>query len=92
MKLETVSNGAPVMSLFIHGGSALTTSVPRDTYLVKHASGKSWCGERGLFGAETATEKGTKYATFDEEHEYTLRLIPQAAGNFPTSRIARRDF
>ncbi len=92
VKLETASRTMPVMSFFIHGGLPLETRVPIGTFIVKHAAGKRWCGERALFGQDTATEKGTHDAAFGDGHEYTLRLIPQVRGNFPTARIARREF
>ncbi|SRR5579871_3946621 len=92
LKLETASRGDLVMSAFVHGGQQLETMVPRGTFVVKHAAGKKWCGERALFGFETITKKGEHNVTFDEDHEYTLRLIPQTFGNFPTMSIPRRDF
>jgi hypothetical protein len=67
-------------------------SVPRGTFVMKHASGKSWCGKHALFGADTTTKKGEHNVTFEDNHEYTLRLISQTFGNFPTMTISRHDF
>jgi len=93
IKFETDSStSAPVMSLFVHGGSPLRTRVPIGTFIVKHASGIGWCDERNLFGKETSTEQGKTPAIFDEDHEYTLRLIKLSSGNFPTTRIRRSEF
>jgi hypothetical protein len=80
------------MSLFIRGGSPLVASVPHGTFVIKHASGERWCGERALFASDTTIKKGEHNVTFDGDHEYTLSLIPQTFGNFPTMTISRHNF
>jgi hypothetical protein len=92
VKLFDLTTGLPKVSYFVAGGSAPTTDVPVGTYVVKYASGRTWCGERDLFGAETATKKGKRMAEIDEDHTYTLYLSAQPHGNFPTESIPRSEF
>jgi len=77
---------------FIYGGLTLTTDVPVGFFVIKHAAGETWCGERELFGAKTALRKGRQVAGFDEDHTYSLFLTPQPHGNFPTDPIPRSEF
>jgi hypothetical protein len=92
IKLVDASIGLPKVSYLVRGGSTVTTDVPVGVFTVKHASGAFWCGENDLFGPNTALQKGTRVAVFDDDHTYTLFLTPRPNGNFPTTFIPRSDF
>lgn len=93
VKLVDAGTRIPRVSYFVYGGSNLTTDVPLGSYVIKHASGETWCGERELFGVgSTALRKGRRIAIFDDNHTYMLFLTPTPHGNFPTDSISRNEF
>ncbi len=92
VKLVELRTGLPKVAYFVHGGSSITTDVPVGAFIVKHASGKIWCGEQQYFGQETVFQKGTNTVFFDPDYTYTLYLTPKRNGNFPTTFITRDQF
>jgi hypothetical protein len=92
IKLIDARTEQPKVGYFVHGDSAITTDIPVGSFIVKHASGTTWCGERHFFGPNTVFQKGSKIVLIEPEYRYTLYLTPQRNGNFPTSMIARDQF
>ena len=100
VKLEEAANQNPVLAFFIHGGSTVTANVPLGRFVLKYATGTSWCGLEEMFGPDTATFKANDIFTFAREFtedgyttsSWTVELIQQKAGNLKTSRINRSDF
>ncbi len=100
VKLEDAANGNLVMSFFIRGGSTLEENVPFGSFILKYAIGKSWCGDRDLFGSNTYTEKAGQILTFKPENTkngyiakgHKIELIPQQGGNLLTIPISRDEF
>src|ERR1019366_7642161 len=66
IKLEDLS-GRPARAFFVNGGSSISNKVPLGTFVLKYASGNSWCNERDLFGADTATNAADETFTFDQQ-------------------------
>lgn len=100
VKLEDALTKEPVMSFFVYGGSTLASNVPLGTFVLKYASGQSWCNETYLFGADTATNQADDTFTFELQPTgdgYTLshwivELIRQPGGNLRTRAIPRSQF
>ena len=96
IKLEDLS-GRPARAFFVNGGSSISNKVPLGTFVLKYASGNSWCNERDLFGADTATNAADETFTFDQQPRYTpthwtVELIRQPGGNLRTHAIPRSKF
>jgi hypothetical protein len=101
VKLQEVGNGRPVLAFFIHGGSTVTADVPLGSFVLKYATGATWCGAKKLFGPDTETFQADDIFSFTREFEedgsystssWTVELIRQRNGNLRTSRIERSDF
>jgi len=92
VKINEAASGRPVLSLYLYGGSSFEIKVPRGEFVLKYATGNTWCGDAELFGASTETNKVDRVFQFDGEHEYTIELIAQRNGNLPTKRISREAF
>jgi hypothetical protein len=95
-----VGVGTAVRSFFVEGGSALDADVPLGTFIIKYATGKTWCGDRELFGPDTVTSRADETFTFEHRAtgdgytttHWTVELVLQRHGNLRTSRIAREMF
>ena len=78
----------------------MQSNVPLGHFVLKYATGDSWCGENDMFGTETEFHKADvvlRFARQDSDHGYTMightvELILQANGNLQTSRISREAF
>lgn len=92
VKVADAYTGRPVMSFFLYGGSSFDTQLPRGAFVIKYATGTTWCGDSELFGPSTETSQADRVFQFDDEHEYTIELIAQRNGNLPTKRIDRTNF
>lgn len=92
VKLEDATTRTPVMTFFFEGGTTLRASVPQGSFVLKYATGKSWCGDRDLFGKSTTVSKTRQLFSFAEGEGYTLELILQTQGNLLTDRISRDAF
>lgn len=84
--------GKTARSYFMYGGSIESYPVPLGTFVLRYATGRSWCGEKELFGAETATSQADDDFTFDERTHWTVELILQPNGNLKTHTIPRSQF
>lgn len=92
VKLEDATTGVPVMTFFFQGGAILRARVPEGSFVLKYATGNSWCGDRDLFGKFTTVSKSRQIFSFTEGSGYTVDLIPQTQGNLRTERISRDAF
>jgi hypothetical protein len=96
MKLVRVSDGAEVMSIFIHAGQVLEVAVPVGSYKVKIASGQTWYGDSVRFGPTTS------YATLDSIFTFTIKgrqllghevtLTQMRDGNLKQLPLSATDF
>lgn len=92
IKFEELSTRRTVMTLFARGGETIEQNMPEGLFKLKYATGIQWCGEQQLFGAGTAVSETDKVHAFDNEHAYTIELIPQRNGNLPVRSIGVQDF
>lgn len=96
VKLDDVTTGQPVLSVFVCGGQTEEINVPLGTYVVKYASGDRWFGYTHLFGPDTQYSKAdqTFSFTFDgyQYSGYTVTLYKVQNGNLSTSKISPDDF
>jgi hypothetical protein len=99
VKLEDLS-GRTVRTFFVNGGSSFSSRVPLGTFVLKYASGQSWCNEHDLFGPDTSTAKANDTFAFEQNFTgdgytvsaWTVELILQRGGNLRTHSIPRSQF
>lgn len=60
VKLENAATKSPVLELFVVGGSPLSVKVPLGRFILKYATGKSWCDERNYFGSRDGVLPGRR--------------------------------
>ena len=53
VKFSDAYTDAPILTLFVQGGSTAHVSVPMGTYQVRYAIGTTWYGREYLFGPDT---------------------------------------
>jgi hypothetical protein len=91
VKLVDARTKAPVLTVFVEGGSTINVDVPLGTYEVRYTCGDSWYGYKYLFGDSGSYSKadGTFAFTRSSDHVsgYTLTLFPVEHGNLDTRRI-----
>ena len=80
------------MTLYIRGGTKIEQNMPLGQFTLKYATGDIWCGDQDLFGPRTGLSEADKLFNFDEDHSYTVELIPQRGGNLPIRTINRQNF
>jgi hypothetical protein len=85
-KLEDAKTKAPVVTLFIHGGNELQTDVPVGRFVLKYASGETWCGENALFGSGTVLKVTRRDLVFGPTQGHTISLDPEKDGNLPVGQ------
>lgn len=92
VKLEDSVTASPVMTFYLRGGETFQQDVPEGSFVLKYATGDTWCGERALFGPTTSTNKADRVFEFSETRGYTVELIARKAGNLRTRAIDRSQF
>jgi len=100
IKLEDSVTRQPVQTFFIRGGQTMQSNVPLGQFVLKYATGNSWCGENDMFGTGTEFHKADavlRFARQNSDDGYTMigntiELILQVNGNLKTSRISREAF
>jgi hypothetical protein len=100
VKLEDAVTHEPIQTFFVRGGQTMQSNVPFGNFILKYATGSSWCGEIDTFGTETAFHKADVVFRFYRQNTddgyvmigNTIELILQANGNLETSRINREAF
>ena len=90
VKLKTKSDKTR-LTFYVRAGRTVTVGVPAEKLYVYFASGKTWYGEKHLFGAGTSYTKDDKIRDFtDQSWTYTLQLVSD--GNFSQTRIDEDEF
>ena len=96
IKLVRQSDNKLILKAFIRGGETLTTEVPIGKCQLKSAVGKTWYGEKFLFGPNTAYSIADKIFDFRIEGGryagYTVELFLQPYGNQRTKEISAFAF
>jgi hypothetical protein len=92
VKIERADDTQLVCWFFIRSGESAETAIPAGSYRLKFASGKTWYGEKHLFGAEAEYSAIAKVISIPADTRYTLRLTPSAAGTLTENRIGPKDF
>lgn len=96
LKLVDASTHAPVMTVFVRGGTTVEIEVPLGTYEVRYASGETWYGYEYLFGQETSYNKADRTFTFkvvgNQIGGFTITLYKVPHGNLHTSAIRPTEF
>ena len=85
------------MAFFVNGQSiSHTLDVPTGTFRLKYASGKTWYGEKDLFGSNTSYNQADSRMTFEilgnRVSGHTVELIKQEGGNLRTSKLNAANF
>jgi hypothetical protein len=96
VKLVNAYTRAPVLTVFVRGGTTVQVEVPLGTYEVRYASGETWYGYEYLFGPQTSYSKADKTFTFqvigNQISGFTITLYKVPHGNLHTSPIQPTDF
>jgi len=92
VKLEDSVTARPVMTFFLRGGEVFRQDVPEGSFVLKYATGDTWCGDRALFGPTTSTSQADRVFEFSETRGYTVELIARKGGNLRTRAIDRSQF
>jgi len=92
VKIADAASGRPILSFYVFGGSTFRVEVPAGSFILKYATGDSWCGDRELFGASTEITQTDRIFQFDDDHGYKIDLIRRKDGNLPTKQISRESF
>jgi hypothetical protein len=93
VELKDVTTGFDAMTFYLKGGSPTTDfKVPQGEFILKYATGTSWCSEAEFFGPETSFNQADETFEFRRDHGWTVELIPQRGGNLRTRRIPRDRF
>jgi len=92
IKLEDAVSAKPIMTFYLRGGETFEQDVPEGNFVLKYATGEIWCGEKGLFGPATSTNKADRIFEFTETRGYTVELISRRNGNLRTNALDRSQF
>jgi len=82
--------------IFLSGGETKEMNIPIGTYKIKRAAGKTWYGEKYLFGHNSTYVASDELLTFNISGSYveghTLTLYKVADGNFSSKEISAEEF
>jgi len=92
VKLERPENKEVVCWFLIHEGQSHRTPFPPGQYRMKLASGKTWYGEKHLFGPNASYSTITELITLPERTNYTISLTPNVMGTLKDRPIGTDDF
>jgi hypothetical protein len=92
IKFQDPQTETTVVAFFVHGGTPLRMMMPVGQFTLKSASGQTWCGESGLFGAGTSIGEAGRAIVFRASGEHTIRITPAKEGNLPFRWIGRSKF
>ena len=92
IKLEDAITAKAIMTFYLRGGETFEQDVTEGTFVLKYSTGENWCGEKGLFGPSTSTNKTDRIFEFTETRGYTVELISRRDGNLRTNTIDRSQF
>ena len=95
IKLIDLSHKKEILTAFIRGGTTLSVDVPLGNCELRAAVGKTWYGDRFLFGPNTAYSKADKIFDFkvkgNEVRGYNVELFLQPHGNLSTRRLSENS-
>lgn len=91
MKFEDAS-GETVFSFFVRPQSTTPMYMGIGTYYLKWAAGKTWYGEKDLFGPDTVYQKDPESWPFESGKYWTLTMQPVTNGNVHSNSIDADDF
>jgi hypothetical protein len=63
--------------------------MPTGGFVLKYASGWTWCGPVDLFGDQTLYQKADDVFDFNEKSHWEVELIRKRGGNLRTVQIGR---
>jgi len=97
VKLENAYTGEDAVAVYVTGGRRTSVEVPLGSYRMKYATGKTWYGEKHLFGPDdTNFYSSNDIMNFRVQgnyiNGYTVELIRQVGGNLETRPISANDF
>lgn len=92
VKLEDSVAASPVMTFYLRGGEIFHQDVPEGSFVLKYATGDTWCGDGALFGPTTSTSQADRVFEFSETRGYTVELVARKGGNLRTRAIDRSQF
>jgi hypothetical protein len=92
IKVVDWDTGETVLTVFIRAGQSVATEVPEGSYEIRFAAGKTWYGEKNLFGPTTALGRTEEELIFTEDEGLRISLYPQVNGNLSMSEIEWGEF
>ena len=92
VKFVDAQSNNPIIAFFVRGGEALRASMPAGRFILKTASGQTWCGERSLFGLETSLKEVQPPLVFVAGDGHTIRISPSRQGNLKLHGADLRNF
>jgi hypothetical protein len=91
IRMSDWKDDSPVLAIFIRAGRSIETDVPVGSYRLKYAAGRTWFGEKYLFGPDTSYSQADSCLEFEQldgrMRGHTIELFSQVGGNLTTSRI-----
>ena len=91
MKFEN-KDGETVFAWFVRPQSTCPMYMGLGTYYLKWACGKTWYGEKDLFGPDTVYKKDDEEWPFEQGKYWTLKLESVENGNVQTENISKDEF
>jgi hypothetical protein len=96
VRLSDWQDDFPILAVFIRAGRSIHTEVPVGTYRLKFGVGRTWYGERHMFGPETTFAQADRCLEFSREggvvSGHKVELFAQASGNLSTSPIQASEW
>jgi hypothetical protein len=85
IKLVNAADDSDMYVLFVRGGSTFKITMPIGTYRLQFASGKTWYGEKALFGEQTTYWTADQMLSFrksgNDPKPVTIEIPDQRAGH-----------
>jgi hypothetical protein len=92
IKLEDTSTNKESCWFLIVKGHSYKTPIPPGSYIIKLAMGKSWYGDKYLFGTHGSYSKIDQKITIPEFTNYTIELNPGLLGTLTQQKIEANEF
>jgi len=96
LKLVDVSGERPDAIYFLRAGEVLDTQVPPGSYRLRMASGRSWYGEKDLFGPGTSYSEAATVLRFrlagNQLEGHGIQLEEQIGGNLAKRTLSPEEF
>ncbi|MFC1653029.1 hypothetical protein ACFL3F_04850 [Planctomycetota bacterium] len=96
VKLSDWETDDIALTIFVHAGQTIETTIPLGSFRLKYAAGENWLGYDDLFGKDTIYSKANKCFKFVQQGDnisgYTVELVLQQGGNLSTARIPKSQW